>query len=264
MILNKNINSIFIILLVIIIIFYISNNKIIISNNHKHNNGEEFENNLINNDTYNIYLFYSKTCKHSMKLIPTWIKLKKIKNTNIKLLSIENSESNVDLFKKYNITRIPTIILQNNSKTDFHTYFGDNSLSDIISFLKKNGLVFEESYLENFENNNDNDNDNDNCINTKLYRSQNQINTFCINNKNIRGCVSEDNFPSKSSFNAAYSIVSTNLDQYNNESDMLKCLKNNKNDIKNFGLCDDFRLKKMEFNEDNKKFSKIISNVCKM
>ena len=107
-------------------------------------------------DKVKIILLYSKTCSHSISFIPVWQKLKQLKKENVEFIEIENTDDKNDLFSKYNIKYVPTLIVQYDNKKDFHVYQGNRTLENVLEFLKLKGVHLDETLLEGFENHNNN------------------------------------------------------------------------------------------------------------
>ena len=109
---------------------------------------------LIDKKIKHIYFFYNKKSKYSMDLIPILQKIKKININKNKVIfhdintdNLKNLESKNKSIKSFNIKSIPRIILQNEGESNFYEYIGNNTLNDIIEFLKKHNVYLNESQL---------------------------------------------------------------------------------------------------------------------
>ena len=131
-------------LIILVLIIYLKKN---------HKCTENFEQ-LIDNKIKHIYFFYNEKSKYSMDLIPIIQKIKKINTDTKKVIFHDiNTDTLSDLEKKnkniksFNVKSIPRLILQNEKETNFYEYIGNNTLNDIIDFLKKHNIYLNESQL---------------------------------------------------------------------------------------------------------------------
>lgn len=155
-----NLYNLTILILVIIIILIISNRQCHTVNTNSNNKNavkEAFsnKNQIINNTKKYIYLFYSTDCKHSIDFIPTWETLKTLKDYSnlVECRDVEASNDINDDFIKYNIKKMPTILIQNENEQDFTVYKGTRTLDDLVYFLKiKTGINLNKDDLEGFSN----------------------------------------------------------------------------------------------------------------
>lgn len=153
-----NLYNLIILILVIIIILIISNRQCYTINTNSNNKNavkEAFsnKNQIINNTKKYIYLFYSTDCKHSIDFIPTWETLKTLKDYSnlVEFRDVEASNDINDDFIKYNIKKMPTILIQNENEQDFTVYKGTRTLDDLVYFLKiKTGINLNKDDLEGF------------------------------------------------------------------------------------------------------------------
>ena len=131
-------------LIILILIIYLKKN---------HKCSENFEQ-FIDKKIKHIYFFYNEKSKYSMDLIPIIKKIKKINKDKKKVIfhdintdtlkALEKKNVNV---KSFNVKSIPRLILQNEKESNFYEYIGNNTLNDIIDFLKKHNIYLNESQL---------------------------------------------------------------------------------------------------------------------
>lgn len=131
-------------LIILILIIYLKKN---------HKCTENFEQ-FIDKKIKHIYFFYNEKSKYSMDLIPIIQKIKKINTDKKKVIfhdintdtlkALEKKNVNV---KSFNVKSIPRLILQNEKESNFYEYIGNNTLNDIIDFLKKHNIYLNESQL---------------------------------------------------------------------------------------------------------------------
>lgn len=163
--------------------------------------------------------------------------------------------------------------------SNFEIYNGVYELKYIMRWLKSKGVSLKQSYIETFDNHSSNKIKDDlemrygssgnrcklknikffqpehkNCYPVTLFKKPNDI--YCIHSKYQEGCINPKELGLKP-INGAYNIVSSYLDTINyetesgNEKDEIigKCADSIKEDLNEFGLCDN-----QQFLNDLKKY----------
>ena len=99
-----------------------------------------------NDDTNNLYLFYTVSCPHSQSILPIWYRIRDALPKSCTPLEKDCSKLQTrPTCSTFGITGVPTIILEKieNGDTTRIEYSGDNTYSSIKSFLRKNGVVID-------------------------------------------------------------------------------------------------------------------------
>ena len=150
-----------------------------------------------------VLLFYSKKCKHSMDLQPTWHRIRNAKSDTVNFFEIVTDNEDNPNFKQLqqlrdylDVKQTPTLVhlvmpmekyeslfkssmnkeavlldkydIIKQNITDYKKYVGPHNVEYILKWLKLNNIFLQESYLEDFTNHNCNDSDGDgngNCDN---------------------------------------------------------------------------------------------------
>ena len=219
--------------------------------NNKNNlvvtNTEAFQNTLNNKS---ITLFYSETCTHSLNFLKVWHKLidDRILSDDVKLESIE-CNSKPEQCKNNNISSVPTLVIQNQSKK--HIMNGAQSLDSILEQCKLMGFYVKDPIQEGFvssmyisgeiaskfiEKRSDED-----CpfVSFRQYEDYNRNKNYCVSGDHGQGCVKGISGSKVGNFNAAYSQVGSYLISLPDKSQekMNKCAALQADSIRNFNLC---------------------------
>jgi hypothetical protein len=282
------------------------------------NNNNGSKGNLSNQfiDNHVVTLIYRQNCPHSQSFIPTWNRLKENLPTSSLVEEIECSVDSGEC-AKFNIEGVPTIHISSEKynieteetvKTN-HMVVGNRDYDNIVEELRNNGININDVVIENYENTPINESQYENFVN---YISAAQIEAskketknrdpdcpefsfnmpekdiFCVesigNQIMIRGCVNgtPGNQAGLTGFDAAYNVFGTILQSLPNPttSNMNKCIKEHKNTVRQFGLCNNRELAKranysndiknkkakptfleVDYNQ-NKKISNALSYAC--
>ena len=240
--------------------FTFNNNFIIKPNKNtkrKYRNMEKYKNNdniisyLNKGNTSKLMLFYKASCNYCSEFMPLWYKIVNNLSNNVLYEEIE-CEKDYKKAHEYQITSVPTIILLvNNEKT---TYMGDRSYTDIMRFLKYNGVNLVERSFEEFNSTGYNSNPDTTIPNlskcpsvtfdTELDIDQDKY-MFQIFNADGQygysvGGIKEGN--TLSPFTAAYSTIDSYLSSLPASANMSECANNYADQIRGFGLCDNDKL----------------------
>jgi len=229
--------------------------KTIKSNSHKY---KESNKNKGNNDniisylnkgnTVKLMLFYKASCPYCSDFMPVWYK---IVNNLANTVLYEEIECEKDYKKanEYQITSVPTIILL--VKNEKKVYTGDRNYSDILRFLKINGVNLIERTFEEF---------NANGYSATPEPTINNRKTLCpIVTFNSELEVAQDNYMFQifnadgqygyatggnnfgkplTPFTAAYSTVDSYLTSLPDGANISECANFYSEQIRGFGLCD--------------------------
>jgi thiol-disulfide isomerase/thioredoxin len=199
-------------------------------------------------NTEKIMLFYKPSCPYCSDFMSTWYKI--INNLSNDVLYEEiNCEKDYKKANEYEITSVPTIILLVNNEKKM--YMGDRNYTDIMQFLKYNGVNLIERTFEEFDSTGyENDSSNPTVPNTSICQNvtfntetdlaQDQY-TFQVFNANGQYGYAEGGYnPGKpmSPFTAAYSTIDSYLTSLPVGANINECANMYTDQIRSFGLCD--------------------------
>jgi len=218
--------------------------------NKNKNNNDNVISYLNKNNSIKLMLFYKASCPYCTEFLPTWYKIVNNLSNNMMYEEIE-CEQDYKKANEYQITSVPTIILIVNNEKKMYT--GDRNYSDIMRFLKVNGVNLVERSFEEFD--------------TTGYSSdpeppvsKNIPNTLCPNvTFDTQFDIAQDNYMFQifnsdgqygyaeggnkdgntlTPFTAAYSTVDSYLTSLPQGANISECANNYANEIRSFGLCD--------------------------
>ena len=203
-------------------------------------------------NTEKIMLFYKPSCPYCSDFMSTWYKI--INNLSNDVLYEEiNCEKDYKKANEYQITSVPTIILLVNNEKKM--YMGDRNYTDIMQFLKYNGVNLIERTFEEFDSTGyENDSTNptipntsicqDVTFNTETDLAQDQYMFQIFNSNGQYGYAEGGNNPGKimKPFTAAYSTIDSYLTSLPEGANMNECANMYADQIRSFGLCDKAQL----------------------
>ena len=218
---------------------------------NKHNN-DNIISYLNKNNSVKLMLFYKVSCPYCSDFMPIWYKIVNNLSNNIMYEEID-CEKDYKKANEYQITSIPTIILLVNNEKKM--YMGDRNYSDIMQFLKYNGVNLVERTFEEFDSTGysteivpSSNNNKSLCpnvtFNSELDVSQDNYLFQIFNENGQYGYASGGNNSDKimSPFTAAYSTIDSYLTSLPNGANISQCDNNYSDQIRGFGLCDKEKL----------------------
>ena len=287
--------------------------QLINQTNNKVSKGN-LSNQFINNHV--VTLIYRQNCPHSQSFIPTWNRLKENLPDSC---SVEEIECSVDSGEcaKFNVEGVPTIHINSekyNIETEetvnrTHMIVGNRDYENLVEEFRNNGININDIVVENYENTPKNETQYENYVNyisaaqieaskketenrdpdcPELSFNMPEKDIYCVesigNQRMIRGCVNgtPGNQAGLTGFDAAYNVFGTILQSLPNPttSNMNKCIREHKNTVRQFGLCNNKELAKranysndiknkkakptfldVDYNQ-NKKISNALSYAC--
>jgi thiol-disulfide isomerase/thioredoxin len=193
-------------------------------------------------------LFYKASCPYCTDFMPIWYKIVNNLSNTVMYEEIE-CEKDYKKANEYQITSVPTIILLVNNEKKM--YMGDRNYSDIMKFLKYNGVNLVERTFEEF---------NSTGYSVPVVPSSNKNTSLCPNvTFNSELDVSQDNYIFQifnengqygyasggnnsdkimSPFTAAYSTIDSYLTSLPQGANINECASMYADQIRSFGLCD--------------------------
>lgn len=199
-------------------------------------------------NTVKLMLFYKESCHYCSDFMPVWYK---IVNNLANTVLYEEIECEKDYKKanEYQITSVPTIILLVNNEKKVYT--GDRNYSDILRFLKINGVNLIERTFEEFNANGYSatpepvvNKNNTLCpsvtFDSELEVSQDNYMFQIFNADGQYGYATGGNNFGKplTPFTAAYSTVDSYLTSLPAGANISECANFYSEQIRGFGLCD--------------------------
>ena len=214
-----------------------------------------------------ILFFYSLTCPHCHRFLPTWNLVKEsIPKGGASLTEIESS-SNPEMAKRYGISSVPTILIIREAKV-IDTLRGEKTFEDIAKLLKMYGIQIEKpnvkttSALEGFvdyisaaqiesENSSDRKTTDPDCPFISFYQSDKDY--YCADSNYLYGCMNATPGNRIAPFDAAFSVIESYLLSLpdNSLDKMKKCVSNHSTEVKQWGLCNPIQLNnKSQYSND--------------
>jgi len=219
--------------------------KNLYNNKHKNDNIISY---LNKGNSEKLMLFYKPSCPYCSDFMSTWHKIINNLSNNVLYEEID-CEKDYKKANEYKITSVPTIILLVNNEKKM--YIGDRNYSDIMVFLKYNGVNLIDRTFENFDStgySNDTtptaQSPPNMCLNvtfdseTDIAQDQYMYQIF---NENGQYGYAEGGYnPGNilSPFSAAYSTVDSYLTSLPEGANINECAKMYADQIRSFGLCD--------------------------
>ena len=225
------------------------NNKKSYNNKHKNDNIISY---LNKGNSEKLILFYKPSCPYCTDFISTWHKIINNLSNNVLYEEID-CEKDYKKANEYKITSVPTIILLVNNEKKM--YMGDRNYSDIMVFLKYNGVNLIDRTFESFDSTGyssdttpTDKSPTNNCLNvtfnteTDIAQDQYMFQIFNTDGQYgyAKGGYNPDNIMSP--FNAAYSTVDSYLTSLPEGANISECAKMYADQIRSFGLCDKTQL----------------------
>ena len=220
-------------------------NKKSYNNKHKNDNIISY---LNKGNSEKLILFYKPSCPYCTDFISTWHKIINNLSNNVLYEEID-CEKDYKKANEYKITSVPTIILLVNNEKKM--YMGDRNYSDIMVFLKYNGVNLIDRTFENFDSTGyssdttpTDKSPTNNCLNvtfnteTDIAQDQYMFQIFNTDGQYgyAKGGYNPDNIMSP--FNAAYSTIDSYLTSLPEGANISECAKMYADQIRSFGLCD--------------------------
>ena len=232
------------------------------------NNNDNIISYLNKGNSTKVMLFYKASCHYCSEFMPVWYKIVNNLSNNVLYEEIE-CEKDFKKANEYQISSVPTIILLVNNEKK--VYIGEKEYSNIMKFLKYNGVNLVERSFEEFDstgydipkiptgndyNNNRIKNDKNMCpIVTfdsqldiannnymfQIFNADGQYGYALGSNKG-NGISTNINNSTLSPFNAAYSTVDSYLSSLPDGANISECANTYSNQIRGFGLCDKTQL----------------------
>ena len=201
-----------------------------------------------------LMFFYKPDCSYCSDFLPTWYKIVNNLPNTIMYEEINVSKDNENNTKAndYNITTVPTLILNNGN--DKIIYKGNRSYNDIDRFLKANGVNLIDRSFEEFDDTGygteplPTEPQNPNCpavtFDSQLEVANDDYMYQIFNAKGQYGYVKGGYKENKilSPFVAAYSTLDSYLSSLPDTKNMEECATLYSKDIRGFGLCDSEKL----------------------
>ena len=220
-------------------------NKKLYNNKHKNDNIISY---LNKDNSEKLMLFYKPSCPYCSDFMSTWHKIINNLSNNVLYEEID-CEKDYKKANEYKITSVPTIILLVNNEKKM--YMGDRNYSDIMVFLKYNGVNLIDRTFENFDSTGYSNDTTPTaksppniCLNvnfdTKTDIAQDKYMFQIFNENGQYGYADGGNNPGNimSPFAAAYSTVDSYLSSLPEGANISECAKMYADQIRGFGLCD--------------------------
>lgn len=243
------------------------NVKSIKANSHKFketNKNKNKNDNVISylnkGNTTKIMLFYKDSCPYCSEFMPVWYKIINNLANNVLYEEIE-CEKDYKKANEYQISSVPTIILLINNEKK--VYIGDRNYTDIMRFLKLNGVNLVERSFEQFNSTDDSSeletvNKNKGLcpsvtFDTQLDVAQDNYMFQIFNTKGQYGYATGGYNKDKelTPFTAAYSTVDSYLTSLPSGANISECANQYTDQIRGFGLCDKTQLDNiLQYQED--------------
>ena len=221
-----------------------NNNK---KNNLVLNNIEAFQNNA---SQKSVTLFYSKICPHSLAFLKVWHTLldEEVFSDDVQLTSVECGKK-PEICKNNNITSVPTLVIQNQSKK--HSMTGNQTLENVLEQCRLMGFYLKKPIEEGFSsayyisggvaNKFIKKSEDGDCplVSFSRYEDYNRNNNFCVSGDHASGCIKGVSGSKVQDFEAAYAQVGSYLVSLpdNSQEKMNKCAARKAESIRKFNLC---------------------------
>lgn len=221
-----------------------NNNK---KNNLVLNNIEAFQNNA---SQKSVTLFYSKTCSHSLAFLKVWHTLldEEVFSDDVQLTSVECGKK-PEICKNNNITSVPTLVIQNQSKK--HSMNGNQTLENVLEQCRLMGFYLKKPIEEGFSsayyisggvaNKFIKKSEDGDCplVSFRRYEDYNRNNNFCVSGDHASGCIKGVSGSKVQDFEAAYAQIGSYLVSLpdNSQEKMNKCAARKAESIRKFNLC---------------------------
>jgi len=218
------------------------------------NNNDSIISYLNKGNSVKLMLFYKASCHYCSDFMPVWYKIVNNLSNNVMYEEIE-CEKDYKKANEYQISTVPTIILLINNEKKVYT--GDREYSDIMRFLKINGVNLIERTFEEFDSsgyststtptgNNSNSNINNDSLcpavtfNSQLDVADDNYMFQIFNEKGQYGYSVGGNNSNKqlTPFTAAYSTFDSYLTSLPEGANISECANNYASQLRGFGLCD--------------------------
>ena len=227
-----------------------SNNDIEYTKNN--NNNDSIISYLNKGNSVKLMLFYKASCHYCSDFMPVWYKIVNNLSNNVMYEEIE-CEKDYKKANEYQISTVPTIILLVNNEKKVYT--GDREYSDIMRFLKINGVNLIERTFEEFNSSgyststtptgsNSNSSNDSLCpavtFNSQLDVADDNYMFQIFNEKGQYGYSVGGNNSNKqlTPFTAAYSTFDSYLTSLPEGANISECANNYASQLRGFGLCD--------------------------
>lgn len=218
------------------------------------NNNDSIISYLNKGSSIKLMLFYKASCHYCSEFMPVWYKIVNNLSNNIMYEEIE-CEKDFKKANEYQINSVPTIILIVNNEKKVYT--GNREYTDILRFLKYNGVNLVERSFEEFDTTGSG-------YSTTTEPTNNSNGSLCpavtfdseldvagdnymfqiFNTKGQYGYAVGGNNSGKTltPFTAAYSTVDSYLTSLPDGANISECANEYSNQLRGFGLCDETQL----------------------